>query len=116
MGEKAMKPRIEIDRATNVAYFDVCDPAEEPADSDIRVFSVSDKLGLHSQVLARVDVSRGVFLGMIIQDYKSFSREIRRKYLAWRIERLVELILCTVKSIVSNENPTEHRGLAAAAR
>jgi hypothetical protein len=36
--------------------------------------------------------------------------------LAWRIERLVELILCTVKSIVSNENPTEHRGLAAAAR
>lgn len=111
-----MKPRIEIDRTTNVAYFDVCDPSEEPADSEVRVFSVSEKLGFNSQVLARVDIKRGVFLGLVIEDYKSFSREIRRKYLAWRIERLVELLLCTVKSIVANESSPEHHGLAAAAR
>jgi len=108
-----MKTRIVIDKATNVAYFDVCDPTEEPSTATIRMFSVSDRLGFQSQVLARVDTERGVFLGLVIEDYKAFSREMRAKYWAWRIERLVDLILCTVKNIVANDGETERHRLAA---
>lgn len=107
-----MKPRIEIDKATNVAYFDVFDPQEERPDAKIRVFSVSDRLGFRSQVLARVDVENAEFLGLVIEDYKAFSREIRTKYLAWRVEKLIELILCTVKNMVSQEGPKDRHQLA----
>jgi hypothetical protein len=113
MGEKAMKTRVEIDKATNVAYFDVCDPANEPTDTRVRMVSVSSQLGLRSQVMARVDADRGVFLGLVVEDYKAFTREIRVKYLAWRVEKLVELLLCTVKSIVANDGSTERHRLAA---
>jgi hypothetical protein len=99
-----MTPRIEIDKVTNVAYFDVSDPKDERQNAKVTMVSVSDRLGLRSEVLARLDVENNEVLGLVIEDYKAFTREIRMKYLAWRVEKLVELIFCSVRSIVGQEN------------
>ena len=96
-----MNPHIEIDRTTNVAYFDVEDAAE---DAVIRVQSVSEVLGLKSEILARFDIKNKKFLGLVIEDYKAFSREIRIKYLAFRVERLIDLLMYRVRSAFTIES------------
>lgn len=101
-----MKPEIQIDKNTNVAFLDAAEPAPNAI---IRTFSVSDQLGLRSQLLARVDVENNVLLGLVIEDYRSFRKEIRIKYVAWRIERIIELLLCSVNGIVCKEVSHGHR-------
>jgi ribosomal 50S subunit-associated protein YjgA (DUF615 family) len=53
---------------------------------------------LKTQVLARVTVD-GQLLGLIIQDYRRFKREVRRKYLAFAVERLLDLIVSKVREL-----------------
>lgn len=108
-----MTPNMEIDKTTNVAFLDV---EEAAADAVIRVQSVSEILGLKSEVLVRLDVKNRRVLGLMIQDFKAFKREIRVKYLAWRVEKLIELLLCTVKSTFSFERSTDDSHLLAPAR
>jgi len=100
-----MKPELHIDKNTNVAFLDASEPAPN---AKIRTFSVSDKLGLRSELLARVDVENGILLGLVIEDYKAFRKEIRVKYVAWHVERITELMLCSVRAIVSKEASHDH--------
>ena len=108
-----MKPRIELDKTTNVAYFDVEEAAE---DAVIRVESASDVLGLKCEVLVRVDVKNKKVLGVVIEDFRAFKREIRIKYLAWRVEKLIDLLICRVTSCFKFETSTNDGHLLAAAR
>src|SRR5665213_3093275 len=105
MGEKAMKPTLGIDKNTDVAFLDV---EEAAPNAKIRMIDVSDQLGLRSQVMARVDIENKVFLGLMIEDYGTFRREIRMKYVAWRVERIMELIVSSVRGIVSQQAADDH--------
>ena len=67
-------PRIEHDKTTDVAF---CDVEEAAEDAVIRVQSVSDVLGLKCEVLVRLDIKNRRVLGLEIQDFSSFKRELR---------------------------------------
>jgi len=100
-----MKPNLEIDKNTDVAFVDV---EEAAPNAKIRMIDVSEKLGLQSQVMARVDIENKVFLGLMIEDYSAFRREIRIKYVALRIEGIMELIVSSVRGIVSQQAEEKH--------
>ena len=95
-----MKPTFQVDETTNVAFLDV---AEALDNAKIRMISVSEFLGLKSQLLARIDTENEVVLGLVIEDYKAFRREIRVKYLAWHVERITELLLCKIRTILNEQ-------------
>lgn len=100
-----MKPNFELDKNTDVAFLDV---EEAAPNAKIRMIDVSDRLGLRSQVMARVDIENKVVLGLMIEDYRAFRREIRMKYVAWHVERIMELIVASVRGIVSQQTSDEH--------
>jgi len=85
-----MKMIVVHDKVTNVGYLDV---EEAAADATIRVVDVSDQLGLKTQVLARIDVKNEIFLGVIVENYPAFRRELHRKYVALKIEEIITLML-----------------------
>jgi hypothetical protein len=89
-----MNLEVSHDRTTDVAYVDAC---PKPA-SHVRidVVDVTKQLGLKTQVLARV-TEDGEVLGLVIQDYGKFKRELRVKYLSLAVERLLELLLSKVR-------------------
>ena len=101
-----MTPHFEIDKNTNVAFLDVSEPSEN---ATIRVIEVSEKIGLKSRVLARVDIENKIVLGLVVEDYSAFRREIRLKYFAWRVERITELLLCSIRGIVSQQTTDDHQ-------
>lgn len=101
---------LSYDRTTEVAYVDVC--AKPPADIRIDVVDVTDQLGLKTQVLARV-TTEGVLLGIIIQDYPAFKRELRRKYLSFAVERLLDLILSKVRDLTRDSDCDHARRMPA---
>jgi hypothetical protein len=93
-----MKVDLHHNRETDVAYVDVC--AELPRNARIDVIDVTQKLGLKTQVLARMD-ENGELLGLVIQNYPAFKRELRRKYLAFAVERLLDLLISKVRDFTS---------------
>ena len=93
-----MKTELHHDKNTDVAYVDVCPTPEGGVRID--VIDVTEKLGFKTQVLARVD-EEGHLLGLIINDYSTFKRELRRKYLAFAVERILELIISKVRDLTS---------------
>jgi uncharacterized protein YuzE len=106
-----MKADLHHDRHTDVAYIDVC--VNLPSEIRIDVVDVTDQLGLKSQVLARID-EQGRLLGLIIQDYSAFKREVRRKYLALAVERILDLIISKVRELTSHSSDSsEFRRLPA---
>jgi hypothetical protein len=113
MGEQIMNPHIEHDKTTNVAFFDVEEAAE---DAVIRVQSVSEVLGLKCEVLVRLDIKNRRVLGLEIQDFSSFKRELRIKYLAWRVEKMIDLLLCQVKGSFHFDSSPDSRHLLAVTR
>ncbi len=100
-----MTSQLTYDKTTRVAFVDV---HEMPKDAKIRVVSVSDLLGLRSEVRARYDAEHDVLLGLIIEDYPSFRREIMFKYVAFRIEKIVDLFVCSVKASLANDHSDRH--------
>jgi len=102
-----MTATVHHDKVTDVAYVDVC---LGTPDTRIDVQDVTAQLGMKTQVLARVDES-GQFLGLIIQDYTAFKRELRRKYLALAVEKIIDLIVSKVLVLTapSIERPTPRR-------
>lgn len=93
-----MKADLHYNRETDVAYVDVC--VESSRHGRIDVIDVTQKLGLKTQVLARMSED-GELLGLIIQDYPSFKRELRRKYLALAVEKLLDLLISKVRDFTS---------------
>jgi len=110
MGEKDMTSQFTLDKNTNVAFFDV---GEAAPDAKIEVASVSDFLGLRSQVLVRIDATNGTVLGLIIEDYRAFRRELVMKYVAFRLGKIVDLLICSVRGYVA-QNYANRRQLIAA--
>jgi hypothetical protein len=106
-----MKTELHHDKDTDVAYVDVCATPESGVRID--VVDVTEQLELKTQVLARVD-ENGHLLGLVIQDYSMFKRELRRKYLALAVERILELIVSKVRDLTSRTaNRSEFRQMAA---
>lgn len=105
-----MNSQLTYDKITGVAFVDV---SEASADAKIRTIEVSDLLGLRSQVRARFDADNGVLLGLIIEDYRAFRREIMLKYVAFRVEKIVDLIVCSVKAALTNEHSDRPRLVGA---
>lgn len=93
-----MTSQFTLDKNTNVAFIDV---SEAAPNARIEVISVSDLLGLRSQVRARIDAENEVVLGLIIEDYPAFRRELRVKYVAIRVNRIIDLIVCSVRGSVA---------------
>jgi hypothetical protein len=106
VGEKAMTSHMTFDKTTGVAFIDV---KEASLNARIRVISVSELLNLRSQVRARYDEESGALLGLIIEDYRAFRREIMLKYVAFRVERIVELFVCSVKGALSHDHSDRPR-------
>jgi hypothetical protein len=104
-----MKADLHHNRETDVAYVDVC--VEHPRTSRVDVIDVTEKLGLKTQVLARMD-ENGELLGLVIQNYPAFKRELRRKYLAFAVERLLDLLISKVRDFTSRpEDCSDHPSL-----
>lgn len=101
-----MTSQITIDKNTGVAFIDVSEAAEN---AEIQVISVSDILGLHSQVRARYDADNRILLGLIIEDYPAFRREIMLKYVAFRVGKIVDLLICSVKASLPQNTSHGHR-------
>jgi hypothetical protein len=95
-----MKADLHHNRETGVAYVDVC--VNIPRDTRIDVIDVTERLGLKTQVLARMD-ENGQLLGLVIQNYPAFKREVRRKYLAFAVERLLDLLISKVRDYTSRQ-------------
>jgi len=110
MGEKIMTSQFTIDKNTNVAFIDV---SEAAPNARIEVISVSDLLGLRSQVRARIDSENEVLLGLIVEDYSAFRREIMVKYVAFRVSKIIDLLVCSVSASVPHGNAEKRRSLAA---
>jgi hypothetical protein len=106
MGEKVMTSKLTFDKTTGVAFIDVNEAQEN---AKIRVTSVSELLGLRNEVMARFDDENGLVLGLIIEDYRAFRREIMIKYVAFRVERIVDLIVCSVKASISHDHSNRPR-------
>lgn len=106
MGEKEMTSQITIDKNTGVAFIDVSEAAEN---AEIQVISVSDMLGLRSQISARYDADNGILLGLIIEDYQAFRREIMLKYVAFRVGKILDLLICSVSASLPRGAASRHR-------
>jgi hypothetical protein len=100
MGKKAMKMTVVHDKVTNVGFLDIAEAAQ---DAKIRVIDVTDELGLKNQVLARIDVTNDVFLGIMVENYPAFRRELHRKYVAFKIEEIITLILDKLNASLSGQ-------------
>ncbi|MGB8478846.1 MAG: hypothetical protein WCE63_08395 [Acidobacteriaceae bacterium] len=105
-----MIDNLHYDKDTEVAYVDVC--PNPPEGVRIDVVDVTQELGLKTQVLARVD-ENGELLGLVIQDYPAFKRELRRKYLAFAVEKIIELIVSKVRDVVYSTDCTGQSRLPA---
>lgn len=92
------------DKTTDVAFVDLL---EAPKGSRIDVIDVSESIGLNTTVLGRFD-EEGNLLGLTIENYKQFRREVMRKYLAFAIERIIGLMVDRVKTSFSNSNESSH--------
>jgi hypothetical protein len=90
------------DKNTGVAFVDIC---EAKQGAQIRLVDVTETLGLKTQVMARIDADEGTLLGLMIEDYPAFKREIMRKYVALAVERIIDLIVTKVKESL----PAPHR-------
>jgi hypothetical protein len=99
-----MNMTVTHDKVTNVGYLDVAEAAE---DAKIRVVDVTDQLGLKTQVLARIDVKNEVFLGVIVEDYPAFRRELHRKFLAAKIEEIINLMMGKLKATFTCHHDNE---------
>ena len=106
-----MNIELHHNKETNVAYIDVC--LAESTGVRVDVLDVTQRLGLKTQVLARMD-ENGELLGLVIEDYSSFKRELRRKYLTFAVERILDLIVSKVRDFTSRSaDCNEHHRLAA---
>lgn len=107
MNQTAIESRREIqlhhDKITDVAYVDILDA---PKGVRIKVRDVSESMELKTTVLGRFD-ENGNLLGLTIENYKQFRREVMRKYLALAVERIIGLLIDRVKANFpeSNTNP-----------
>jgi hypothetical protein len=95
-----MTIQLNHDKTTDVAYIDV---AEMASKARVRVIDVSEHVGLRCQVLARVDAETGEFFGLIIEDYSKFRREVMKKYVAFQVEKIIDLIVSKVKESLNSE-------------
>jgi hypothetical protein len=109
MGKKAMKMTVVHDKVTDVGFIDI---AEAPKDASIRVVDVTEELGLKNQVMARIDVTNDVFLGIMVEDYPAFRRELHRKYVALKIEEIITLILSRLNATLSGQHQDHQQHFA----
>jgi len=106
------EPRQEIslnhNRTTDVAFVDIL----PVPNGRIEVVDVSETLGIRTTVLARFDED-GNLIGLTIENYRQFRREVMRKYLAFAVDRIIALLVDRVRSAFSR--PTSPLALSGCA-
>lgn len=85
---------LQHNKTTDMAFIDIL---PTPQGGRINVVDVSDTLGIGTTVLARFDED-GNLLGLTIENYKHFRREVMRKYLALAVDRIIGLLVDRVRS------------------
>jgi hypothetical protein len=100
-----MKTELHVNKETNVAYVDIC---PLPSEGQVHVADITDLVGVKTQVLARTS-DDGQLLGLIIDDYKAFKRELERKYRASAVELLLDLIAGNVCLLLSRSRECSDR-------
>ena len=101
---------LHHDKTTDVAYVDIL-PA--PESGQVCVIDVSEAMGLNATVLGRFDED-GNLLGLTIESYRRFRREVMRKYLALAVERILDLLVDRVRTTFSHTQSEKHSFLASA--
>lgn len=101
---------LHHDKTTDVAFVDIL---PMPAHAQITVIDVSDAMGLNATVLGRFD-EEGNLLGLTIESYRHFRREVMRKYLALAVERILDLLVDRVRTAFSHTPSDKHSFLASA--
>lgn len=99
--------KVELNKNTDVAFIDLCTPASHLR---VDVVNVSKDLGVETPVLARFD-EHGNLLGLIVEDYSNFRREIRFKYIAWKVDGIIELMVSKVKSAFPDRTSEDHHAV-----
>ena len=102
--ESQMKISLHHNKTTDVAFIDILPMTSE---GRIDVVDVTQSLGIETTVLGRFD-ENGNLLGLTIENYKRFRREIMRKYLSFAVERIIGLLVDRVKNAFSNQNSTHN--------
>lgn len=90
-----MSIKVDHNKDTDVAFVDVC---EAPQGVRICVVDVTEAIGFRTQVLARVDEDNQELLGLIIEDYPAFRRELMLKYQTARVKAVLETLVRTLKA------------------
>jgi len=95
MNHTELSPEITLhhNKTTDVAFVDLLPRPEGRID----VIDVSETLGVGTTVLARFD-SEGNLVGLTIENYKHFRREVMRRYLALAVDRIIGLMVDRVRS------------------
>ncbi|HUD23545.1 MAG TPA: hypothetical protein VMQ60_11940 [Acidobacteriaceae bacterium] len=96
------QPKFSIhhNKTTDMAFIDIF---PTPVEGKIEVIDVSDIIGIGTTVMARFD-EEGNLLGLTIENYKHFRRELMRQYLALAVDRIIGLLVDRVKSAFSNQH------------
>jgi hypothetical protein len=109
LGEEAMsqivtqsQPTFSMhhNKTTDMAFVDIL---PTPTEGKIKVVDVSDILGIGTTVLGRFDED-GNLLGLTIENYKHFRRELMRKYLALAVDRIIGLLVDRVKNAFASQH------------
>jgi hypothetical protein len=100
--QSQQKFSLHQNKTTDMAFIDIL---PTPAEGKIEVIDVSDIIGIGTTVLARFD-EQGNLLGLTIENYKHFRRELMRQYLALAVDRIIVLLVDRVRGAFSNQNNT----------
>ena len=84
---------LHHNKTTDMAFVDILPTPTGKID----VIDVSSTLGIGTTVLARFDED-GNLIGLIIENYRHFRREVMRKYLALAVDRIIGLLVDRVRS------------------
>jgi len=83
---------LHHDKTTDTAFIDIL----PRPNGRIDVMDVTDLLDLGTTVLARVDED-GNLIGLTIENYNRFKREVMRKYWALKVDRIIGLLVERVR-------------------
>ncbi len=85
---------FEHEAHTDVMYADVSFPSK---DADIEVVDIGGPIGFpEGHVLARIDRTSTVLLGLTIHEYSSFKRRLMRKFGIWSVKMGIQLLVDAV--------------------
>jgi hypothetical protein len=103
-----MKLQFDHNAITDIMFLDVCPVAEG---DQVAVVDVGVQLGFPGQIQARVNLDKGVFYGLTIQNFSGFKRTLQWRYRMFSIQRALRFLVLTLLAglrIDQNAAPQRH--------